>query len=379
MDRKSVGRVHDRERVQQRGRVARSPGRGRGRGVAAQQPDRLARPGQVYCDRGGRADRPFERGHGTPIGPGIGAGVEEQGRAARAEALFLAHHQGAGAGAGPPVNPPKVVAGLIRTGGEVVRTSSRHMPVTVGVDRDITAGTGPGQDLHRRGHDQLVAAAERARELAEPEGIRDPDRHRTDHVAAAQLGTKLVGEVPGATRLHPVEHEPGPEAERVWNLVIDQQDRGGTSTHVVDPDADRHGTAHGHPGGHEKAVAREPVAGLAHERRRAHRQRHQQNADAEQVLLADRGGQCAAGQSGGHEAEPADGQPAYRRQKVEHGNSTAAVRRTCPMAWDGDTRDDVRNDPGGDVGHGRARHRDVGVHQQPVCEHRRRHGLDVVG
>ncbi len=314
--RAGVAGGHHGERVQQRGgaagRVTRPArtrcGRHTGYATVTDQVDQVIALGEMHRDRARGADRPLERGGRPLASPGRGAGVEQHGRAGRAGALLPAHHQLTGAGAGSPVDPSQVVPGLVRAGDEVVGPHGGPVALAEVADHGLSAGARRGQCFHRRGDDKLAAAAERAGELAQPERIRDPDRHRPDQVTAAQLGAKLIGEVPGAPRLHPVEHEARPEAEMGGDVVIHQQHRGGTPTHVVDPNADRHHRPHGRAGGYQAPVTGEPVAGPAHERRRAHRQGEQQQADPQEVLLADHDRQPAADQPGDHETLSADGQ-----------------------------------------------------------------------
>ena len=90
---------------------------------------------------------------------------------------------------------------------------------------------GSGDDL--RDHGQPVDAGEGPGQLAQPERVGEPDHQRTDRVAAAHVGAHRVRHRAGLVRAEPLQHDPGPAAQRVRQPVLQQQGAGGQPGHVL--------------------------------------------------------------------------------------------------------------------------------------------------
>ena len=74
-----------------------------------------------------------------------------------------------------------------------------------------------------RGDGERDGGPERAAELDQPERVADPHRHRPDLEPAAHVGAHLVGHVRAPAVADALEHEPGPGAEDVGHVVLEQQ------------------------------------------------------------------------------------------------------------------------------------------------------------
>ena len=206
-----------------------------------QQPHVVAVPHQVHADRGRGRHRPLERRAGALAAVRGGPGVEQQGARAPATAAprggpspcpagrWSASAPGAGRRPGGTRGSPASSSPALAS------DRARLSPLPVHSPDSAT----DGQLLHRRGHDEGVAGAERALQLAHAERVGQPDRQRTEAVAAAHVRPHGVGHLAAAARLDPVEHEPRPGPEHVGDLVLDQQQPGRQPGDVLQPQGDR--------------------------------------------------------------------------------------------------------------------------------------------
>ena len=163
----------------------------------------------------------------------------------------------------------------------------------------------------------MVDEPEPAGQLAEPERVGEPDPHRADRVAPADVGAHRVADVAHSLRLDPVEHEPRPRAEYVGERVFDEKHAGRQAGEVLETQDDLGLPARLDPGGLEHALRRNSVTRPHDDDRGDERQCHDEDADPEQVAFPehDPGNELShhevqQGPKGGHpESEPEDQNP----------------------------------------------------------------------
>jgi hypothetical protein len=251
-----------------------------------EQPQRVPEPAEVHADAGYRTDRPLEAGARAVPAMRSGAGVQQQGRRGLPGPLLPADHQLAGPRGGPPVHLAQVVAVPVFAGGRVVLAAHRHR-----AGHTVAAGVpGPRQAdrwqwQHCRHHGQPVGGGEAAGQLDEPERVGQPQPQRADAVAAAHVGAHRVPHSARGARAHPVQHEPGPAAQSVRQVVLEQQQAGGQVGDVLQLEHHLGGLAGGYPGRHHLAGAAQPEPGAHHHAGRDQWQRDQEAGHPEQVLL----------------------------------------------------------------------------------------------
>ncbi len=286
--------------------------------VAGHQPDEITVASEMDPDRGGGADRPLERRARTVAPVRVLAAVQHHRGPALPWLLLTTHHELAVAGRRAPVHPAQVVTLAILTGRHVVLTGAGHRP------GPALAGAGPlTSESDRRecgdrwGDHEGVHRGEGAVELTESERVGQPDRQRTDAVAATQVRPDGVGDLPNALRLHPVQHEARPAAEDIGQRVLDEQYAGRQPGDVVELQHHRGRLAGGHPRRVEPAGAREPVARPVHHGERHCRQDQQEHPHPEEVAFAecqcaDRGGNACGDEATAPGGEPGEGAAHYR-------------------------------------------------------------------
>ncbi len=101
-----------------------------------------------------------------------------------------------------------------------------------------------------------------------PNGSVSRITQRADRVPAAHVGADRVRDRAGLVRAEPLEHHPGPAAQRVRQPVLQQQRAGGQPGQVLQPQQHPRAGADRDPVRVQRPVAGQPVAGCAPRRRR---------------------------------------------------------------------------------------------------------------
>ncbi len=274
----------------------------------ADQPDLEVLGHQVAHDRGGDADRTLHRRRRAVAAVGDAPVVDEQ-RAPRLPLLLLAaHHQLAGPGTGRPVDPAQVVAEAVLADRHVGAAAAEQVAgaVVAGAgpapgQRDPWQRLGAWRDQDGRGRGQRLVEVDHAERVA------DADVQRADGVAAPALGVDLVAAPHRRARRHRLDHEPRRRTQRGRELLLEQQGAG-ASPGVADLDLDLRGVAGLDLEGADVAAYPHVALGTTQHQPRQRRDQHRQQADPDEVALADLDAADDRGGAGRQEAPATDGQ-----------------------------------------------------------------------
>ena len=164
-------------------------------------------------------------------------------------------------------------------------------------------------------------------ELAQPEGVGERGAQRADLLDTAQHRLDRVAQRDRPALVwQPLDHEPGPRAQRVGHAVLEQHLTGGQLSVAPQSEFDLAAGAGGDPVRQQLARGADPHPGCRDEQRDQQGQPDDEHGHAQQVTLVEYHGADRGRHTGGEQAAPSRGQS---RQGAQH----LAYRRTWPLAW----------------------------------------------
>ena len=214
------------------------------------------------------------------------------------------------------MHPAQLIAVPVGARHHVVLSGGGHSPgPAVAVAQPAAGDDRAGQRDHLGRHHEGGAGGKRPAQFDQPERVGDPDLERADNELAAQVGAERVAQLAGSAALDAVQHVPRTGAERIRNHVLSQQQPGRQPGDVLQAQPGLCGLPGGHARRGDAAHAAEAVARPPRRERREHRQHQQQNADADEVALAQEQPGHRRGEPGGEERRTAGGE---RREPRSH-------------------------------------------------------------